>query len=81
MVNSAGYKKTTVASLALLAVAMLINCGAARMVSFHVFLLGSFCTGAALTALQTVVNPYVTVLGSPEGASGQFARTVATATT
>ncbi|GAA4835365.1 glucose/galactose MFS transporter [Algivirga pacifica] len=69
MIDKFGYKKTTLIALLILAVAMLCFLGAAYFQSYSIFLVGSFITGASLTVLQTVVNPYLAVLGKPEGAS------------
>lgn len=68
LIRKYGNKKTLVIALLVIAVALGIFLTAANIVSFTVFVLGSFILGAGITILQVVANPYLAALGSPETA-------------
>jgi len=68
LIEIIGYKKTMVVSLFIQVVGCLLFVPAARMVSFPLFLTAVFVVGAGVTALQTSVNPYVSILG-PESSA------------
>jgi FHS family L-fucose permease-like MFS transporter len=55
--------------LAVMAVGCLVFIPAAYARNYLLFLFGLFWVGAGLTLLQTAVNPYITLLGSPETAA------------
>lgn len=66
MIDSMGYKKTLVAALLVVAIALATFYGAGIAESFYIFVVGSFLLGAGITMLQVVANPYIAALGSPE---------------
>jgi FHS family L-fucose permease-like MFS transporter len=68
LIETIGYKRTMVVSLFIQVVGCLLFVPAAKMVSFPLFLTAVFVVGAGVTALQTSVNPYVSILG-PEGSA------------
>ena len=51
---------------------LLIFIPAARMLSFHLFLIGSFVIFSGVTFLQIVCNPYVRALGPPKTAASRI---------
>jgi MFS transporter, FHS family, L-fucose permease len=67
-----GYKTGIMAGLALIAAGALWFVPAARIGTFGAFLAGLFILAAGLTCLETVANPYTTVLGSPELAAARI---------
>jgi MFS transporter, FHS family, L-fucose permease len=69
LIESIGYKRTMVVSLFVQVVGCLLFVPAARLVSFPLFLTAVFVVGAGVTALQTAVNPYVSILGPEHSAS------------
>jgi len=68
LIEMIGYKKTMVVSLFIQVVGCLLFIPAAKLVSFPLFLTAVFVVGAGVTALQTSVNPYVSILG-PESSA------------
>ncbi|BDD07318.1 sugar MFS transporter [Aureibacter tunicatorum] len=72
LVDKYGYKGTLIIALGILALAMLSFLGAAYLESFGIFLVASFIVGAALTTLQVVINPYISVLGPAESAASRL---------
>src|SRR5208337_1150934 len=68
LIETIGYKKTMVVSLFIQVVGCLLFIPAAKMVSFPLFLTAVFVVGAGVTALQTAVNPYVSILGPEQSA-------------
>src|SRR5580700_5839663 len=68
LIESIGYKRTMVVSLFVQVVGCLLFVPAAKMVSFPLFLTAVFVVGAGVTALQTSVNPYVSILGPEHSA-------------
>jgi len=68
LIESIGYKRTIVVSLFIQVAGALLFLPAARMVSFPLFLLAIFVVGAGVAALQTSVNPYVSILGPEDSA-------------
>jgi FHS family L-fucose permease-like MFS transporter len=69
LIETIGYKRTMVVSLFIQVVGCVLFIPAARMVSFPLFLTAVFIVGAGVTALQTSVNPYVSILGPEHTAS------------
>lgn len=55
--------------LIIMAIGCLCFIPAALQREYFIFLIGLFIVGTGLTVLQTVVNPYITLLGSPESAA------------
>ena len=68
LIEIIGYKKTIVVSLFVQVVGALLFVPAAKLVSFPLFLAAIFVVGAGITALQTAVNPYVSILGPEHSA-------------
>ena len=68
LIETIGYKRTMVASLFIQVVGCLLFVPAAKSVSFPLFLTAVFVVGAGVTALQTAVNPYVSILGPEHSA-------------
>jgi FHS family L-fucose permease-like MFS transporter len=68
LIETIGYKRTMVVSLFIQVLGCLLFVPAAKLVSFPLFLTAVFVVGAGVTALQTSVNPYVTILGPEESA-------------
>lgn len=62
-----GYKGGILVGLALIAGGAFWLVHAAGMGTYSSFLLGLFVIAAGMTCLETIANPYTTVLGSPEG--------------
>lgn len=69
LIEAIGYKKTMVVSLFIQVVGCLLFVPAAKAVSFPLFLTAVFVVGAGVTALQTSVNPYASILGPEDTAS------------
>jgi FHS family L-fucose permease-like MFS transporter len=68
LIESIGYKNTMVVSLFIQVVGALLFIPAARFTNFPLFLTASFVIGAGVTALQTSVNPYISILGPEKSA-------------
>jgi MFS transporter, FHS family, L-fucose permease len=62
-----GYKGGILVGLSLIAVGAFWFVPATTIGTYWAFLLGLFVIGAGMTCLETIANPYATVLGSPEG--------------
>jgi FHS family L-fucose permease-like MFS transporter len=69
LIELIGYKRTMVVALFIQVVGCLLFVPAAKLVSFPLFLTAVFVVGAGVTALQTSVNPYVSILGPEDTAS------------
>lgn len=61
-----GYKKGILFGLFLFAIGALLFFPAASTRNFSLFLLALFVAASGATFLETVANPYATILGSPE---------------
>ena len=61
-----GYKGGILIGLALIATGAFWFIPATAIGTYWAFLTGLFVLGAGLTCLETIANPYTTVLGSPE---------------
>ena len=72
LVSKTGYKKGCVIGLIVCALSagLFVLCG--TMQSFPLFMVATFAIAIGVTILQVAANPFVTVLGSPEGASGRL---------
>jgi FHS family L-fucose permease-like MFS transporter len=64
-----GYKGGIIAGLALASLGAFWFVPASRIDTYWAFLLGLFVMAAGLACLETVANPYTTVLGPPAGAA------------
>ena len=64
-----GYKGGILVGLCLIASGAFWFIPATRIDTYWAFLLGLFVIGAGMTCLETIANPYATVLGSPEAGS------------
>ncbi|HKR83900.1 MAG TPA: MFS transporter, partial [Terriglobales bacterium] len=62
-----GYKGGILVGLSLIAAGAFWFIPATSIGTYWAFLLGLFVIGAGMTCLETIANPYATVLGSPEG--------------
>src|SRR5579859_7859516 len=62
-----GYKGGILVGLFLIAAGAFWFIPATNIGTYWAFLLGLFVIGAGMTCLETIANPYATVLGSPEG--------------
>ena len=67
-----GYKKGILVGLAFFAIGAFWFVPAVGINSFWAFLLGLLILFSGLTFLETVANPYTTVLGSPQGAASRI---------
>src|SRR5215469_16463687 len=64
-----GYKGGILVGLLLIASGAFWFIPATNIGTYWAFLLGLFVIGAGMTCLETIANPYATVLGSPEAGS------------
>jgi len=69
ILKKVGFKKGMSLGLIIMAIGALLFIPAAKSRNYGLFLLGLFIIGTGLTILQTASNPYVTLLGSLEGAA------------
>lgn len=67
-----GYKKGIILGLLTMAFGCLLFYPASEYRIFNVFLLGYFILAAGITVLQVAANPYVSLLGSEQGASSRL---------
>lgn len=67
-----GYKNGIVLGLVTMSLGCFLFYPAAGYKIFGVFVLANFVLAAGITVLQVAANPYVTVLGPPEGASSRL---------
>lgn len=67
-----GYKGGIVLGLILVAIGSLWALPATKIGTFGLFLTGLFILAAGLSSLETVANPYTTLLGSPEYAAARI---------
>ncbi len=67
-----GYKRGILLGLLVMGMGCAMFYPAAAMRSFPVFLIAYFTLAGGMTILQVAANPYVTVLGSKEGASARL---------
>lgn len=72
LLTKIGYKKGIIIGLITMAIGCLLFYPAASSRIFPVFLLGYFTLAAGMTILQVAANPYVSLLGSEEGASSRL---------
>lgn len=67
-----GYKGAIIIGLSLIALGALWFIPATHIGTYWAFLLGLFILAAGLTCLETVANPYATVLGPPESGAARI---------
>lgn len=72
LIEAVGYKRTMVISLFVMTLGALLFVPAAKMVSFPLFMTAIFVLAAGVTALQTSVNPYASILGPEESAPARL---------
>lgn len=69
LLNRTGYKKGALIGLWILAAGAFLFVPAALSRTYNLFLLALFVMGTALAILQTVANPFVTIIGPIESAA------------
>ncbi len=67
-----GYHRSIAVGLGVMGLGALMFVPAATIPSYGVFLSGLFVVASGMTLLQVSANPYVAVLGPPEGASSRL---------
>src|SRR5690606_9845703 len=67
-----GYKAGIIIGLVISALGCVLFSPAETMAIYPMFLLALFTLGLGFTLLQISANPYVAILGSPEGASSRL---------
>ena len=72
LIDWIGYKRTIVAGLLTMALGAFLFIPAASIPSFALFLSALMVLAAGITVLQVAANPYVAVLGPPQGASSRL---------
>lgn len=72
IVGRIGYQPSMVLGLGVMGTGALMFLPAAGVPSYPLFLAALFVLAAGMTVLQVSCNPYVTVLGPPEGASSRL---------
>jgi FHS family L-fucose permease-like MFS transporter len=72
LLSRIGYQKGVILGLVTMALGCLLFYPAASSRLFWVFLVGYFTLAAGITILQVAANPYVSVLGSEDGASSRL---------
>ncbi len=71
-IHKIGYKNGILIGLFLSAIGCAMFYPAAEMRVFGIFLAGLFILGLGFTMLQIAANPYIAILGNPEGASSRL---------
>lgn len=71
-INKIGYKGGIIIGLVISALGCVLFYPAETMAIYSMFLLALFTLGLGFTLLQISANPYVAILGSPEGASSRL---------
>lgn len=69
LLNRVGYKKGALIGLWILALGAFLFTPAALTRTYNMFLVALFTMGTALAILQTVANPFVTIIGPMESAA------------
>ena len=72
VVSVFGFKNSIIAGLAVAGLGALLFYPAAVLQSYAVFLTALFVLASGITLLQVAANPYVSLLGTPEGASSRL---------
>lgn len=68
LIKRRGYRTGVLTGLLLYGIGALLFIPGGRLMNFEFFLFSLFIIGCGLTFIETSANPYVTVLGPPEGA-------------
>ncbi len=71
-INKIGYKGGIIIGLVISALGCVLFYPAETMAIYSMFLLALFTLGLGFTLLQISANPYVAILGGPEGASSRL---------
>ncbi|WP_250317961.1 sugar MFS transporter [Pedobacter sp. B4-66] len=71
-INKIGYKNGLLLGLVVASIGCFLFFPAARYASYGLFLGALFILGLGFTLLQIAANPYVSLLGKPEGASSRL---------
>ena len=66
IIGRIGYKPGIIAALCTMAAGLFLFVPASIAISYPLFLFALFVVGSGLALLQVAINPYVSVLGSPE---------------
>jgi FHS family L-fucose permease-like MFS transporter len=69
IVGRIGYKPSMIAALCTVAAGLLLFVPASIAISYPLFLFALFIVGSGFALLQVAINPYVSVLGSPDTAA------------
>lgn len=72
MIERIGYKRGILVGLGLAALGCLLFYPAAETRVYELFLLALFVVAGGITILQVAANPYISVLGSADGASSRL---------
>jgi FHS family L-fucose permease-like MFS transporter len=72
-----GYKNGIIIGLVVAAIGCVLFFPAASLLSYGFFLLALFILASGITILQIAANPYVAILGPPEGAASRMNMTQA----
>lgn len=72
ILSKIGYKKGILLGLITMAMGCFLFYPAAEFRTFSIFLIAYFILAGGMTILQVAANPFVAVLGSPEGASSRL---------
>jgi len=72
IVSKIGFKRGIVVGLTVTGIGALFFYPAAVFISYPVFLFAFFVLASGITILQVAANPFVTILGSPEGAASRL---------
>ncbi len=67
-----GYKNGLFIGLAIMSIGALIFIPAAQTRIYSIFLVGLFVLATGLALLQTAVNPFITMIGSPDSAAARI---------
>lgn len=76
-IQKIGYKNGIIVGLIVAAIGCALFYPAASMLSYAFFLLALFVLASGITILQIAANPYVAILGPPEGAASRLNMTQA----
>jgi len=72
IISTYGYKKSIVLGLLITAAGCLLFYPAASLRLYGMFLLALFFVSSGITVMQVAANPFVAVLGKPEGAASRL---------
>lgn len=72
VISKLGYQRSIVVGLCIAALGTALFYPASIIASYELFLIGLFTLASGFALLQTAMNPYVAVLGPPEGSSSRL---------